>query len=78
VGADARQVLQRGWWLLAIGLLTGLAVALGVGLVLGSTGADLVVTGVAGLLAGNAGGVVAAVVGMRGTPARRPELSTVA
>jgi hypothetical protein len=71
MGADVRQVLQRGWWLLAIGLLTGLAVALSVGLALGSTGADLVVTGVAGLLAGNAGGVVAAVVGMRGTPVGR-------
>ena len=78
MGADARQVLQRGWWLLAIGLLTGLAVALSVGLALGSTGADLLVTAVAGLLAGNAGGVVAAVVGMRGTPVRRPEMSTVA
>lgn len=78
MGAEARQILQRGWWLLAIGLLTGLAVALSVGLVLGSTGADLVVTAVAGLLAGNAGGVVAAVVGMRGAPVRRSELSTAA
>ncbi|MFC7574253.1 hypothetical protein ACFQX8_18975 [Klenkia terrae] len=55
MGAEAQQILRRGWWLLAIGLLTGLAVALSVGLVLGSTGADLVVTAVAGLLAGNAG-----------------------
>ncbi|GAA4311010.1 hypothetical protein [Klenkia terrae] len=78
MGAEAQQILRRGWWLLAIGLLTGLAVALSVGLVLGSTGADLVVTAVAGLLAGNAGGVVAAVVGLRGTPVRRPELSTAA
>lgn len=76
MGADARQVLQRGWWLLVVGLLTGLAVALSVGLVLGSTGADLVVTGVAGLLAGNAGGVVAAVVGMCAGPVRRGEVST--
>lgn len=76
MSAEARQVLQRGWWLLVIGLLTGLAVALGVGLVLGTAGSDLVVTAVAGLLAGNAGGVVAAVLGMRGAPAARPELST--
>ena len=78
MGADVREVLRRGWWLLVIGLLTGLAVALSAGVALGSTGADLVVTGVAGLLAGNAGGVVAAGVGMRGTPVRRPEMSTAA
>ena len=78
MGAEARQMLQRGWWLLVIGLLTGLAVALSVGLVLGSTGSDLVVTAVAGLLAGNAGGVVAAVVGMRDAPVRHRELATAA
>ncbi|MEI4272822.1 hypothetical protein TEK04_13920 [Klenkia sp. LSe6-5] len=78
MGTDVREVLRRGWWLLVIGLLTGLAVSLSAGLVLGSTGADLVVTAVAGLLAGNAGGVVAAVVGMRMAPARRPEMSTAA
>jgi hypothetical protein len=78
VNADVRQVLRQGWWLLLIGLLTGLLVSLSVGLVLGSSGADLVVTGMAGLLAGNAGGVVAAVVGMRGAPGRRPELPTAA
>jgi hypothetical protein len=78
MGAEVQAILQRGWWLLAIGLLSGLAVSLGVGLALGSTGADLVVTAVAGLLAGNAGGVVAALVGMRGAPVRRPEVSTAA
>lgn len=75
---DAREVFRRGWWLLAVGLLTGLAVSLSVGVALGSTGTDLVVTAVAGLLAGNAGGVVAAVVGLRGAPLRRPEMSTAA
>lgn len=78
MGADTREVFQRGWWLLVIGLLSGLAVALGVGLALGSTGADLFVTAVAGLLAGNAGGVVATLVGMRGAPVRLPEMSTAA
>lgn len=80
MGADVRSVLRRGWWLLVIGLLTGLAVALSAGLALGSSGGDLVLTAVAGLLAGNAGGVVAAVMGMREvTPVRRrPELSTAA
>ena len=71
MGAEVQEILQRGWWLLAIGLLSGLAVSLGVGLALGSTA-------VAGLLAGNAGGVVAALVGMRGAPVRRSEVSTAA
>ncbi len=66
MGADVREVLRQGWWLLVLGLLTGLAVALTVGLLLGSTGGDLVLTAVAGLLAGNAGGLVAAVVLLRG------------
>jgi hypothetical protein len=78
VDADVRQVLRQGWWLLVIGLLSGLVVSLTVGLVLGSSGADLVVTGIAGLLAGNAGGVVAAVVAVRSAPSRRPELLTAA
>lgn len=66
MGADVRDVLRRGWWLLVIGLLTGLGVALTVGLRLGSTGGDLVLTAAAGLLAGNAGGVAAAAVSLRG------------
>ena len=78
MNADVRQVLRRVRWLLAVGLLSGLVVALGVGLLLGSTGADLVVTGIAGLLAGNAGGVAAAVVAVRGAPGRLPEPATVA
>ncbi|WP_092799938.1 hypothetical protein [Klenkia marina] len=71
-------MLLRGWWLLVIGLLTGLAVSVVAGLLLGSTGADLVVTAGAGLLAGNAGGVVAAVVGMRGAPSSRAEMPAAA
>ncbi|SFC99349.1 hypothetical protein [Klenkia taihuensis] len=66
MGADVHEVLRQGRWLLVLGLLTGLAVALGVGLLLGSTGGDLVLTAVAGLLAGNSGGLVAAVVLLRG------------
>ncbi|MCO7220229.1 hypothetical protein [Klenkia sp. PcliD-1-E] len=65
MGANVREVLRQSWWLLVLGLLTGLAVALTVGLLLGSNGADLVITAVAGLLAGNAGGLVAAVVLLR-------------
>ena len=70
MATDVRAVLRRCSWLLAVGLLTGVVVAVGVGVLLGSTGGDLVVTAVAGLLAGNAGGVAAVVVGVRSSVAR--------